>query len=64
MKILFQPTRALVRKSVPDLQILFVYLFAHFLSPKQRMTSSLRVVFPQLSEHKIKQLFIPISFTL
>lgn len=61
-KVLLQPTRALVRRSVPDLLILFVYLFAHLLSPKRRMTSSLRVVFPQLSEHKIKQLFVPIFF--
>lgn len=59
-KLLLQPIRALVKKSVPDLLILFVYLFAHLFSPKQRMTSSLRVVFPRLSEHKIKQLFIPI----
>lgn len=63
-ELLLQPTRALVRKWVCDLLILFVYSFAHLLSPKRRMTSSLRVVFPQLSEHKIKQLFILISFTL
>lgn len=58
-------THMLLKKSVPDLLIFCVYfLFARLRSPKRRMTSSLRAVFPQLSEHKIKQLFIPISFVL
>lgn len=63
-KLLLWPTCALVRKSAPDLLILLVYLVAHLLSPKWKMTSSLRVVFSQLSEHRIKQLFVLISFTL
>lgn len=58
-------THMLLKKWVPDLLIFCMYfLFARLRSPKWRTTSSLRAVFPQLSEHKIKQLFIPISFVL